>query len=127
MSSYNASKAAVVALSESLRYELGPWGVSVSVVCPSFFRTNLAQSLSGDDPQMEAGAVRLINEARRGADEIAVRVIQAVDARKFLIIPDSDGRTAYRAKRFARFLYDRKMFALGAKLRRDERAEAPHE
>jgi NAD(P)-dependent dehydrogenase (short-subunit alcohol dehydrogenase family) len=127
MSSYNASKAAVVALSESLRYELGPWGVAVSVVCPSFFRTNLAQSLSGDDPQMEQGAVRLINGARRGADEIAARVLRDVDAGRFLILPDSDGRTAYRVKRFARFLYDRKMFALGAKIRREERAEVPHE
>lgn len=123
MSSYNASKAAVVALSESLRHELGPWGVDVSVVCPSFFRTNLARSLSGDDPQMEEGAVRLINEARRGADEIAARVVHAVDARRYLILPDSEARMAYRVKRFARFLYDRKMFAVGAGIRREEQAE----
>jgi NAD(P)-dependent dehydrogenase (short-subunit alcohol dehydrogenase family) len=50
MSSYNAVKAAVVALSETLQYELAPYGVSTSVVCPSFFRTNLASSLRGADP-----------------------------------------------------------------------------
>ena len=44
MASYNATKAGVVALSETLRFELAPWGIDVSVVCPAFFRTNLHRS-----------------------------------------------------------------------------------
>jgi NAD(P)-dependent dehydrogenase (short-subunit alcohol dehydrogenase family) len=118
MSSYNASKAAVVALSETLRYELGPWGVDVSVVCPSFFRTNLAASLGGDDPMMEQVATKLITEAPLSAEEIAARVVRAVAARTFLIMPDRPTRVAFRAKRFARALYDRQMFAAGARIRR---------
>ncbi|GIF13403.1 SDR family NAD(P)-dependent oxidoreductase [Actinoplanes teichomyceticus] len=120
MSSYNASKAAIVALSETLRHELGPWGVDVSVVCPTFFRTNLAASLSGDDPMMTRAATALITEARLGADEIAARVLRAVDARTFLILPDRNARVAYWTKRFARALYDRRMLAAGAKTRRAE-------
>ncbi|MEV6305182.1 SDR family NAD(P)-dependent oxidoreductase [Actinoplanes sp. NPDC051861] len=120
MSSYNASKAAVVALSETLRHELRPWGVNVSVVCPTFFRTNLAASMSGDDPMMEQVAARLINKAPLGADEIAANVIKSLDSRTFLITPDRAGRVAAWTKRFARALYDRKMFALGAKIRRGE-------
>ena len=42
MSSYTAVKAGVVALSETLSYELDPYGILVSAVCPGFFRTNLA-------------------------------------------------------------------------------------
>ena len=118
MSSYDAGKAAVVALSESLRHELAPWGIDVSVVCPSFFRTNLAASLSGEDPLMDTLATRLISGAPLGAEEIAERVVRAVDARRFLVLPDRAARLAFWAKRLARPLYDRQMFAAGARIRR---------
>jgi NAD(P)-dependent dehydrogenase (short-subunit alcohol dehydrogenase family) len=120
MSSYNASKAAVVALSETLRHELGPWGVAVSVVCPTFFRTNLAASMSSDDPLMQRTATKLINTAPLGADEIAGRVLRGIDARKYLILPDRNARVAFWMKRLARVVYDRRMLATGAKLRRTE-------
>ena len=41
------STAGVVAISETLSYELSPWNIAVSAVCPGFFRTNLASSLAG--------------------------------------------------------------------------------
>lgn len=46
MSPYNASKHAVVALSESLHYELATLGspVGVSVLCPAFVRTRIADA-----------------------------------------------------------------------------------
>jgi NAD(P)-dependent dehydrogenase (short-subunit alcohol dehydrogenase family) len=46
MGPYNASKAAVVALSETLRFELAAEGseVGVSVVCPGWVRTNISMS-----------------------------------------------------------------------------------
>jgi NAD(P)-dependent dehydrogenase (short-subunit alcohol dehydrogenase family) len=37
MAPYNASKAAVISLSETLAYELAADNIKVSVVCPSFF------------------------------------------------------------------------------------------
>jgi NAD(P)-dependent dehydrogenase (short-subunit alcohol dehydrogenase family) len=120
MSSYDAGKAAVVALSESLRHELAPWGIDVSVVCPSFFRSDLAASLSGEDPVMDAAATRLITGAPLGADEIAERVLRAVDARRFLVLPDRSARLAFWAKRLARPLYDRQMLGMGARIRRAE-------
>ncbi|MGW1712546.1 SDR family NAD(P)-dependent oxidoreductase [Streptomyces sp. NPDC002156] len=123
MSSYDASKAAVVALSESLRHELGPWGVDVTVVCPSFFRTNLAASLGGEDPLMDQVAAKLISRAPLGAEEIAARVLRGVDARRFLVLPDRSARVAYWTKRLVRPLYDRQMFAAGAKIRRAELSE----
>lgn len=121
MSSYNASKAAVVALSETLRYELGPWGVDVSVVCPSFFRTNLAASLGGDDPLMETIAAKLIARAPLDAAEMAERVLRGVDARRFLIVPDRPARRMFWTKRLLRPLYDRRMLAGAARFRQAER------
>lgn len=116
MASYNATKAAVVALSETLLHELHPFGVRVSVVCPSFFRSGLASSLRGSDPEMEKGAVRLINGSHLDAGDIAARVVRAVDRRTHLIVPDAQARGAFWAKRLARPLYDRAMRAVAGHL-----------
>jgi NAD(P)-dependent dehydrogenase (short-subunit alcohol dehydrogenase family) len=124
MTSYDAGKAAVVALSESLKWELAPWGIDVSVVCPTFFRTNLAASLGDDDPLMNTVATRLIESSKLGADDIAARVVTAVDAKRFLVLPDRNARLAYWTKRLARPLYDRQMMAAGARIHRAEKSSA---
>lgn len=41
---YNVTKYGVVALSEGLRGELAPRGIGVSVLCPGFIRTQIAES-----------------------------------------------------------------------------------
>jgi len=109
MGSYNAAKAGVVALSETLLHELEPHGIAVTVVCPSFFRTNLAASLDGDDVEAHAAARRLIEGSRTTADEIARQVIDAVQRQRFLLVTDRQGRAAHLAKRFAPPLYRRTM------------------
>lgn len=115
MASYNASKAGVVALSETLGFELAPWGIDVSVVCPAFFRTNLHESFAGKDAAMQEAGVRLITQAKADADEIAAVVLAGIDARKKVILTERFGRQAWLTKRFARPLYDR---AMGQQARR---------
>ncbi|GAA1638932.1 SDR family oxidoreductase [Kribbella alba] len=122
MSSYNTVKAGVVALSETLSHELHPYGVAVSVVCPSFFRTNLADSIQGDDTEMGATARKLIEKSPRTADDIAAGVLAGIKKGQFLIIPDRPALLAWRTKRFARPLYDRQMRKIAARAR--DRAEA---
>lgn len=109
MAEYASVKAGVVALSESLRYELEPYGVAVSVVCPTFFRTNLADSLRGNDPESRQAATKLIEGSSRSAATVAARVVDGIEHRRHLILTDRDGRLAYYAKRFARPVYDRVM------------------
>jgi NAD(P)-dependent dehydrogenase (short-subunit alcohol dehydrogenase family) len=122
MSSYNTVKAGVVALSETLSHELHPYGVTVSVVCPSFFRTNLGESIQGSDTEMTAIARRLIEKSPRTADDIAAAVLNGIEKRRFLIIPDRPALMSWRTKRFARPLYDRQMRRIAARAR--ERSEA---
>jgi NAD(P)-dependent dehydrogenase (short-subunit alcohol dehydrogenase family) len=105
MSEYNAVKAGVVALSETLFHELKPFGVKVSVVCPTFFRTNLTTSLRGKDEAANQSAAKLIDKAKLGADVIAARVVTGVEKSRHIILTDRDGKVAYAAKRFARPLY----------------------
>ena len=73
MSAYNATKAAVVAVSETLGFELDPWGSRSRSQCPSFFRTNLHESMRGTDTAMESTAIGLIAGAVHWA-EIATAV-----------------------------------------------------
>ena len=113
MSSYNAAKAGVVALSETLRFELAPFGIAVNVVCPSFFRTNLHTSLQGKDAEMERTAIRLITQAGPSAGEIAAKVLRGIDKDRPVILTDRQGYAATWAKRFARPAYDR-AFGKGA-------------
>lgn len=105
MASYNVSKAGVVALSETLARELGPQGIRVSVVCPFFFRSNLADSLPGSDPQVQAQAERLIRDARASAAQVAGRVIDGIDKNREVIFTDRTGRAMWLAKRYAGPLY----------------------
>lgn len=106
MTEYVAVKAGVVALSESLGYELAPYGVGVSVVCPTFFKTNLSSSLRGKDPSAKASAGKLIDNSSVTADSIAAAVMKGVDARRAVILTDRPGRVAWYAKRVARPVYD---------------------
>ncbi|MRJ75754.1 SDR family NAD(P)-dependent oxidoreductase [Aeromicrobium sp. SMF47] len=116
MSEYNAVKAGVVALSETLLHELKPYGVNVSVVCPTFFRTNLTESLRGKDEASQKMAAKLIDRSRVSADDIAGEVLGGVEKDRHLILTDRDGRIAYAAKRFARPLYYRMMAKASTKM-----------
>lgn len=116
MSEYNSVKAAVVALSETLTHELKPFGVTVGVVCPTFFRTNLSTSLRGNDPASREAATKLIDNAQATADEIAAEVLKGIDDGRAVILTDRNGRVAYATKRFARPLYFRSMARAAAQM-----------
>ncbi len=105
MSEYNAVKAGVVALSETLFHELKPYDVAVSVVCPTFFKTNLTESMRGKDEAAQKSAAKLIDRSKVTADDIAAEVVAGVEKGRHIILTDRDGKIAYAAKRFARPLY----------------------
>lgn len=125
MASYNATKAGVVALSETLRYELAPWDVRVSVICPSFFRTNLAASFDGADTEAEQTGAQLINDAPRSADTVARRVVAGMDAGLPTILTDRDGHAVVWTKRLARPAYDAALLKAGRRVAYRELHEEP--
>lgn len=124
MSEYNAVKAAVVAVSETLRHELDPYGLKVSVVCPTFFKTNMATSMRGKDEAALRAAAKLVNNSERTADGIAREVLKQVRRGTYLILPDRDAIMAYHAKRVARPVYDRMMFKAAARVAAKSRGKA---
>ncbi len=98
-SAYNATKAAVVALSETLQLELEPDGIRVSVVCPAFFRTNLARNMRATTPELERMTKRLVERARIDAAEIADRIFQGVARGEPHILTHPEAKRFWRMKR----------------------------
>ena len=123
MGSYCAVKAGVVALSESLMFELEPFGIRVSAVCPSFFQTDIAASMLAGPAKRVATA--MLRASGRSAEQVARATLAGVDADRHLILPDAEARAAYLAKRFARRLYLSRVRALAATGRRAAPARSP--
>lgn len=119
MSSYNATKAAVVSLSETLQNELSADGIGVSVVCPSFFKTNLGESLRTTEPGMKVAMDKLLSRSAIGADDVAEDVFQAVEHKRFYVLSHRQAQVAWVAKRLLpRSLYTRLLTSQMPRLKR---------
>lgn len=98
-SAYNATKAAVVALSETLHLELEADRIGVSVVCPAFFRTALAANMRASDPKLEAVTKRLVERARIGPEQIAAQIFEGVQRGDTHILTHPEVRRTWLLKR----------------------------
>jgi len=98
MGAYNVAKAGVIALSETLSGELAGTGASVTVACPTFFKTDIVNSGRFSDPKLRDAATRLVNRGKE-AEDIARETIRAVEAGDLYCVPMSDGRWMWRMKR----------------------------
>jgi NAD(P)-dependent dehydrogenase (short-subunit alcohol dehydrogenase family) len=107
---YGVAKAGVVALSEQLRAEVHAHGVQVSVVCPSFFRTNLMESALGSD-RVKAMAGRLMDVSPDTCDSVADTVFEQAERGRFLILPTRHEPMRWRFKRWFPEAYFRKLLA----------------
>lgn len=101
MSPYNVTKAGVVALSETLAAELREFGVGVTVLCPTFFRTNIARSGRTHSDLGADFIEKLMDRASVQAPDVARAALDAADAGKLYCVPHRDGRWAWRLKRAA--------------------------
>jgi NADP-dependent 3-hydroxy acid dehydrogenase YdfG len=111
MASYGVSKAAVIALSEQLRAEMVRHQIGVTVVCPSFFATNLLNSMEASD-KAKARIGRWMEKSEHTADDIARMIVAAVESNRFLLIPHKKAVRAWRYKRWLPERYFRHMKSL---------------
>ena len=101
MGPYNVTKAGVVALSETLAGELAGTGVGVTVLCPTFFRTNIARSGRDHTTRGMKAIDKLMDRARIQAPDVARIALAAADHGDLYALPHADGRWMWRAKRLA--------------------------
>lgn len=100
MASYNVSKAGVVALSTTLEQELMQHGVRVSVACPSFFQTNLEESVRSNDLGLKKLMGKLSARGELSADDVAERIVEGVTKGQTYIFPHVKGERMWLAKRY---------------------------
>ncbi len=100
MAAYNVTKAAVVALSETLKIELHRYGIGVSVVCPAFFRTNLHETQRSTNEDLSNFTRKLVGKAKVGPEEIAEKVAAGVAAKRFHILTHKAEERIWLYKRF---------------------------
>lgn len=108
---YNVTKAGVVALSETLCAELIDDGVTVTVLCPTFFKTGIAASSrahgQGAGPEL---IEKLMARAKVQAEGVARVAIEAVEAGRLYALPHEDGRWFWRIKRAAPEQFYKELF-----------------
>ncbi len=93
---YNTTKAAVVALSESVREELAGKGIGVSVLCPGPFKSNIHQAAqnrpdkfqgkSGYGESLERLSQRQVSDAWSEPEEAGDMVLDAVLENRLYVI-----------------------------------------
>jgi NAD(P)-dependent dehydrogenase (short-subunit alcohol dehydrogenase family) len=106
MGPYNASKHAVVALSETLYHEMALMApqVKVSVLCPGWVKTRIADSArnrpAGDEAEGADGPARLLLQSviERGMppEQLAEAVLDAIRAERFWILPHDETEPFWR-------------------------------
>ncbi|MED5332355.1 MAG: SDR family oxidoreductase [Pseudomonadota bacterium] len=99
MGSYNAVKAAVVSFSETMKLELAPDNIDVSVVCPSFFKTNLDESMRSSNPASHKMLDKFFAKADMTKEDVAESIFQQVDKKQFLILTHKLGKRAFLLKK----------------------------
>lgn len=92
LGAYNASKAAVVALSRTMRAELAGTGVKVSALCPTIFKSNIHRTAKTFSEPLDDLAEGLITTSRWPADKVAAMALRGLERGQLHVIPQLDGR-----------------------------------
>src|SRR4051812_2513037 len=98
MAPYCVSKSGVMSLSESLAAELASAGVGVTVLCPTFIKTNIANAGRVGDPKMAEFGRKLV-EAGISPDDVARITLDCAAAGRLYAVPMSDARWLWRLRR----------------------------
>ena len=110
---YAASKHALHGFFDSLRSEVEDDGVDVLLVCPSFIATGIGAAA------LTKSGLRVTTGGEASPDAIAGRIVEAMAARRRLLLPDRTSRLAWWVSRAAPAIYARLMKRrLGAEFRR---------
>jgi short-subunit dehydrogenase len=95
---YAASKAAVVAMTETLHNEIGD-RLTVTVACPSYFRSNLVDRMVSQDEVERRALARMISGSPRSAEDLAASILRAARRGDLYFFPPGEDRHLWRLKR----------------------------
>lgn len=99
MSAYNASKSAVISLTETLTQELEDTNVHAAVAMPGFFPTRLLEGARAPSDALNA-ARRMMTASHYTAERAAADMLSACAARKLYIVLPRGYVRLWRLKRY---------------------------
>jgi NAD(P)-dependent dehydrogenase (short-subunit alcohol dehydrogenase family) len=100
MSPYNVTKAGVISLSETLRGEVCGSNIGVTVVCPTFFKTNLMDQVRVTDEHQRKMADAFFDKCAFGTVEsISRATLKAIKKNKLYVLPQPDSKLFWFMKR----------------------------
>lgn len=114
MGAYNVAKAGVVALSETLSAELLGTKIGVTVLCPTFFQTDIAKSGRFPDAGTRKAAEKLVAQGKT-AESIAAAAIRSIEKDELFCVPMTDARMLWRARRLVPDLFVKLAGKIGEK------------
>ena len=104
MASYSVSKAAVVALSETLRAELAPRGIGVTVTCPGIFQSDLLkpEKIQADEQgeRILTGLGVEVERAKTTADDVPAHVMRCARRNRLYCVPGLEMKGMWLLKRY---------------------------
>lgn len=110
MAAYNVSKAGVLSLSETLAAELSGTGINVTVLCPTFVKTNILVS-GGNSGRISPRSSQLADKLMRwtgfSAGRVARTCLDTNDRGGLYCMPQPDARIGWGIKRFTPTVYTR--------------------
>lgn len=98
MGPYNVSKAAVLALSETLSAEMAGTDIAVTTFCPTFVKTGIIENgrLSGGKAGFASG---LVEKTGRSAESVVKVALNGLDRREPVVMPQIEARAIWHSKR----------------------------
>ncbi len=100
MGAYSASKAGVIAFSETLFGELLSRGVGVTVVMPGFFRSRLLEEGAFTDEALRRIAETYSRKSSFTAQDVVLQTMRAVARHRLYVVLGRKARWAWRLKRW---------------------------
>src|SRR5699024_8307673 len=99
MGPYNVSKAAVLALSETLAAEFGGTDVTITALCPAFVQTNIVRDGRISESSSDL-ADKIMHWTAVPAKGVVVDALNSLDRGRLYVLPQLDARMIWRAKRY---------------------------
>ena len=108
MAAYNVSKAGVLSLSETLAGELSGSAVKVTVLCPTFVKTNIVESgrIAEETTQLATKLMRWIGFS---PDKVARICLDTHDRGELYCMPQLEAKIGWNVKRLVPGTYTRGM------------------
>lgn len=106
MAAYNVGKAGVLSLSETLAAELSGSGIRVTVLCPTFVKTNIVESGRITEESSDL-ANKLMRWTGFSAQKVARICLDAHDRGELYCMPQLDAKIGWNIKRIAPQAYTR--------------------